>query len=88
MVTVRQHWQWLVQMLISIQSLILVPDPYFNEPGYEGTMHSPTGRAASKAYDRNIRYKLTGLATALCSMTVFLHCNLMPCLTSLLDAED
>ena len=43
-------------MLVSIQSLILVPDPYFNEPGYEGSMHTPTGRAASKAYDRNIRY--------------------------------
>lgn len=47
-----------LQMLISIQSLILVPDPYFNEPGYEGTMHTAQGRAASKAYDRNIRYEL------------------------------
>lgn len=24
-----------VQVLVSIQSLILVPEPYFNEPGYE-----------------------------------------------------
>jgi ubiquitin-protein ligase len=26
----------LLQVLVSIQALILVPDPYFNEPGYEG----------------------------------------------------
>ena len=44
-------------MLVSIQSLILVPDPYFNEPGYEGQMHTAQGRASSKAYDRNIRYR-------------------------------
>jgi hypothetical protein len=25
----------LLQVLVSIQSLILVPEPYFNEPGYE-----------------------------------------------------
>jgi len=25
----------LLQVLVSIQSLIMVPDPYFNEPGYE-----------------------------------------------------
>jgi hypothetical protein len=36
------------QVLVSIQSLILVPQPYFNEPGYEGTMGTPSGIAASK----------------------------------------
>jgi baculoviral IAP repeat-containing protein 6 len=38
---------------VSIQSLILVEQPYFNEPGYEqrGDM------AASKAYNANIREK-------------------------------
>ncbi len=52
-----------LQMLISIQSLILVPDPYFNEPGFQGSMHTPQGPASSKAYDRNIRsaYSLTYL---------------------------
>ena len=30
----------LLQVLVSIQSLILVPDPYFNEPGYERDMVS------------------------------------------------
>jgi len=44
----------LLQVLVSIQSLILVPDPYFNEPGYESSMHQPTGRAASAAYNKNI----------------------------------
>lgn len=44
-----------VQMLISIQSLIFVDEPYFNEPGYEGTMHTPAGDTASRGYNRNIR---------------------------------
>lgn len=43
-------------MLISIQSLIFVDEPYFNEPGYEGTMHTPEGDRASRAYNQNIRY--------------------------------
>lgn len=44
----------LLQVLVSIQSLILVPDPYFNEPGYEAQMSQPAGKAASTAYNRNI----------------------------------
>ena len=44
-----------VQVLVSIQSLIFVDDPYFNEPGYEESMHTERGRAASKAYNLNIR---------------------------------
>ena len=43
-------------MLISIQSLIFVDEPYFNEPGYEGTMHTPAGDKASRDYNRDIRY--------------------------------
>lgn len=39
---------WSPQVVVSIQSLILVPDPYFNEPGYEGTMKTPQGKLASK----------------------------------------
>ena len=39
------------QVLVSIQSLILVPQPYFNEPGYEGTMGTPSGTASSKKYE-------------------------------------
>ena len=30
----------LLQVLVSIQSLIMVPDPYFNEPGYEASQVS------------------------------------------------
>lgn len=40
---------------MSIQSLILVDEPYFNEPGYEGTMHKPEGRIANKQYNLDIR---------------------------------
>lgn len=45
----------LLQVLISIQSLILVPDPYFNEPGWEPSRGTPRGEAASKNYNLNIR---------------------------------
>ena len=31
-------------MLLSIQSLILVPEPYFNEPGYERSMGTESVR--------------------------------------------
>lgn len=41
-----------LQVLISIQSLILVPDPYFNEPGYERSMNTATGKAASRDYNK------------------------------------
>lgn len=40
----------LSQVLVSIQSLILVPDPYFNEPGYQRSMHTAEGKAAAFAY--------------------------------------
>jgi len=42
----------ILQVAISIQSLIFVPNPYFNEPGYEQSMNSETSRNASKAYDK------------------------------------
>ena len=46
----------LLQVLISIQSLILgTADPYFNEPGYEGTQNTKRGKTASAAYNKNIR---------------------------------
>ena len=40
----------LLQVLVSIQSLIFVEKPYFNEPGYEKTMHTPQGK------NQNFRY--------------------------------
>lgn len=38
-------------MLISIQSLIMVPDPYFNEPGYEQYINTDAGRKMSAEYN-------------------------------------
>jgi len=43
----------LLQVLVSIQSLILVPDPYFNEPGFQDTMHTAAGKAASADYSES-----------------------------------
>lgn len=43
------------QVLVSIQSLILVNEPYFNEPGYERSRGTPSGTASSREYDANIR---------------------------------
>ena len=42
------------QVLVSIQSLILVPEPYFNEPGYEQSRGTPYGDQKSLAYSSNI----------------------------------
>jgi ubiquitin-protein ligase len=41
----------LLQVLISIQGLILVNDPYFNEPGYERDRGTSRGKAASDKYN-------------------------------------
>ena len=43
------------QVLVSIQSLILVPEPYFNEPGYERSRGSQTALHNSQEYDASIR---------------------------------
>ena len=45
----------LLQVLVSIQSLILVPDPYFNEPGYERSMNTKAGRKLSTDYNTQVR---------------------------------
>ena len=41
----------LLQVLVSIQSLILVDDPYFNEPGYEKHMKEDKYIKASQSYN-------------------------------------
>jgi ubiquitin-protein ligase len=41
----------LLQVLVSIQSLILVENPYFNEPGYEKGMHSEKGKKLNFEYN-------------------------------------
>ena len=39
-----------LQVMVSIQSLILVEQPYFNEPGWEREMHTEKGKQASSLY--------------------------------------
>lgn len=45
----------LLQVLVSIQSLILVPTPFFNEPGYESQIGTPRGDQNSRSYNEVIR---------------------------------
>jgi ubiquitin-protein ligase len=45
----------LLQVLISIQSLIFVEKPFFNEPGYERTEGTPEGEAQNAAYSAQCR---------------------------------
>lgn len=44
------------QVILSIQSLIFVDEPYFNEPGYEQSIGTPRGIKSSLEYNENIRY--------------------------------
>lgn len=43
-----------LQVLLSIQSLILVPQPYFNEPGFERQYNSEEGKKQSRSYNQDI----------------------------------
>ncbi|KAF6778656.1 hypothetical protein AHF37_02182 [Paragonimus kellicotti] len=45
----------LLQVLVSIQSLILVSEPYFNEPGYECNYGTPLGKHESQRYNAGVR---------------------------------
>ncbi|KAK3091318.1 hypothetical protein FSP39_018889 [Pinctada imbricata] len=54
-----------LQVLVSIQSLILVPDPYFNEPGFEQEIGTDSGKKHSDEYNEdvcynNIKYAMIG----------------------------
>jgi ubiquitin-protein ligase len=54
------------QILVSIQSQILIDEPFFNEPGYEKQIGTQTGIKNSKDYNDNIRqynldYAINGL---------------------------
>lgn len=46
----------LLQVLVSIQSLILVPDPYFNEPGFEQEIGTDSGKKHSDDYNEDVCY--------------------------------
>ena len=52
--TVGEWWMW--QVLVSIQSLILVPEPYFNEPGYEQEIGTEAGEKHSAEYNLGMRW--------------------------------
>jgi baculoviral IAP repeat-containing protein 6 len=45
----------LLQVLVSIQSLIFVSDPYFNEPGYQMMIGTDIGTEGSNCYNATIR---------------------------------
>lgn len=45
----------ILQVMVSIQSLILVGEPYFNEPGYEQERGTPTGDQNNRLYNQQIR---------------------------------
>nr|CAD7602043.1 unnamed protein product [Timema genevievae] len=47
----------LLQVLISIQSLIFVPEPFFNEPGMEYILGTEKGKQASDEYSDDILVK-------------------------------
>ena len=49
-------------MLVSIQALIFVEQPYFNEPGYERDMGSSYGRSQSDTYNQNIQHETVRVA--------------------------
>ncbi|XP_033739227.1 uncharacterized protein LOC117326577 [Pecten maximus] len=54
-----------LQVLVSIQSLILVQDPYFNEPGFELEIGTEGGKKHSDEYNadccyNNIKYAMIG----------------------------
>lgn len=50
----------LSQVIISIQSLIFVEHPYFNESGYEKSRGTPEGDLESKKYNNNVRVATVG----------------------------
>uniref|UniRef100_A0A7N0SXX4 E2 ubiquitin-conjugating enzyme n=1 Tax=Kalanchoe fedtschenkoi TaxID=63787 RepID=A0A7N0SXX4_KALFE len=56
----------LLQVLVSIQALILNAKPYFNEPGYASSEGSPHGEKASEKYNEDTLIK--SLKTMLYSM--------------------
>ena len=45
-----------MQLFVSIQALILVPQPFYNEPGYERKMGTPEGNLASAEYNAMCHY--------------------------------
>ena len=51
-----------LQVMVSIQSLILVEQPYFNEPGYEREINTAKGKQISDAYSEERKPHTISLA--------------------------
>jgi baculoviral IAP repeat-containing protein 6 len=54
-----------IQVLISIQSLILCAEPYYNEPGFERLYGTPQGdneslKYAEDVFRNNLKYAVLG----------------------------
>lgn len=45
----------LSQVLVSLQSMVFVPDPFYNEPGYERTASTASGKANAAEYNAGVR---------------------------------
>ena len=52
----NENTSTILQVLISIQSLIFIDDPFFNEPGYEKSMNTDNGKKNSLNYNKSIKY--------------------------------
>merc|ERR1711872_415104 len=50
----NQDTSTILQVLISIQSLILCPEPYYNEPGFERHYGTPLGNAECSKYNEQV----------------------------------
>ena len=50
---------------MSIQSLILVPDPYFNEPGFEQEIGTESGKKHSDDYNEGLLTFMFTVASSL-----------------------
>lgn len=60
------------QVFVSIQSLIMVPDPYFNEPGYESKIGTNEGKNLSRGYNAPLREKCIQVGSAAWLRTLWL----------------
>lgn len=55
--TTKERWtkgvSTMLQVLVSIQGLILNTMPYYNEPGYESLRGTPNGETQARQYNQN-----------------------------------
>jgi hypothetical protein len=66
------------QVLVSIQSLILVPEPYFNEPGYEQRGNQQQSKEYNKVRGQQGFLSISSPYAAHCSATLLRWRCLLP----------